>query len=433
MSEITLSGYDTDKKLAAQQVTRGGKTVYIVSLPLNLIPILLPIPDPLKPYEGNRAVRKGHAYEFGLYWLGHADSWTVPPLLVDTSDSLLFEEFATINEGAGGRLGKVILPNYSSKILNILDGQHRILGWNMIQAKLMQDLKDTQELLLNFKRSGTDLDIQNTEKKLKGIRADIARMEREQVTLEIITGVTSSEHKTFFTTIADKAEGINPSERTRLDEVNMTSRVAKELSVKVPLLQGRVDMRKGSVSKKSGNLMSLANVKDIVRHTSFGIKGKVTLAREKEFVDSNAFEIAEHFINAVVESVPKMREIELGTYTPNRLREDSLMGSITVWRCLAGAYHELAVKVIDNRLLEWNGDGHKQFVSMLSDAHKKMRISTEAGEKVLQNKKNWEATGCLNPSGVSLLSRSQDLKNLAALFAAWAKSGTLFEPNRIGK
>jgi hypothetical protein len=357
----------------------------------------------------------------------------VPPLLVDTSDSLKFEQFATINDGAGGKLGKVILPNYSSKILNILDGQHRILGWNMIEAKLMQDLQNTQELLLNFKRSGTELEVQNTQKKLDTIRADIARMEREQVTLEIITGVTTSEHKTFFTTIADKAEGINPSERTRLDEVNMTSRVAKELSAKIAILQGRVDLRKGSVAKKSGNLMSLANVKDIVRHTSFGIKGKVTLAREKEFSDSNALEIAEHFFAAVVGAVPKVREIESGTYTPNRLREDSLMGSITVWRCLAGAYHELAVKVIDNRILEWNSEGHNQFVSMLSEAHKKMRITSEGGEKVLQNKKNWEATGCLNPSGISLLSRSQDLKNLAALFAAWAKSGTIFEPKRMGK
>jgi hypothetical protein len=60
MTEV-LTGYSANKQLAAQQVTRGGKTVYIVSIPINLVPEHLSIPDAIKPIDSNRAVSKAHA------------------------------------------------------------------------------------------------------------------------------------------------------------------------------------------------------------------------------------------------------------------------------------------------------------------------------------------------------------------------------------
>jgi len=429
MAEITLSGYSAEKELAAQQVTRGTKTVYIVSLPIQLIPVLLPIPDPLAPDESNRAVRKSHAEDFGVYWLRQPDSWTVPPLLVDTADTLRFvEEFST---GSGPRLGKLYLPDYSNKILKILDGQHRIYGWNLVREKLMKDLAAAQEMNAQFQRSGTELEKQEVSKKLESIHANIHRMQTEQVTLEIITGVTAVEHQTFFVTIADNALGINNSERTRLDETNMTSRVAKQLVDSLPLLKDRVEKRKGSVGKKSKDLMALANVRDIVRHTCFGIKGKVTMAREKEIIDSNAFEIAEHFFNAVCEAVPMIQDIQNMKYLPMTLREESLLGSVTIWRCLAGSYNDLAVTMVNNKALKWDKSGHDKFILMLSDLYKKMKITPKDGIKSISTA--WAETGCFNPSETAPRSRSQDLKNLSALFTAWAESGTAFQPKSISK
>lgn len=427
MSEITLAGYSPDKELAAQQVSRGGKTVYIVSLPIQLVPVLLPVPDPLRPFDSNRAVRKSHADDFGAYWLKYADSWTVPPLLVDTADSLKFQESFSIANGP--RLGKVTLPDYSNKILRILDGQHRILGWNLVRDKLMRDLEMYQEQFTQAQRTGTELEKQEIEKKLKNVRVSISRMQSEQVTLEIITGVTAAEHQTFFITIADHALGINNSERTRLDETNMTSRVAKQLTDSLPLLKNRVEMRKGSVSKKSKDLMALSNVRDIVRHSCFGIKGKVTMAREKEIVDANAFEITEHFFRAMTDSVPSLAAIVDMKFLPMTLREESLLGSITIWRCLAGAYNDLAVKMVDNKQLIWSRAGHEKFVKMLSELYKRMKITTTDGKKSIQGA--WTETGCFNPNETAPRSRSQDLKNLSALFTQWAENETIFNPKRI--
>jgi hypothetical protein len=429
MAEITLGGYSAEKELAAQQVQRGGKTVYIVSLPIQLVPVLLPIPDPLHPFDSNRAVRKSHADDFGVYWLRNADSWTVPPLLVDTADSLRFiEEFSIAN---GPKLGKVVLPDYSNKILKILDGQHRILGWNLVRDKLMKDLDMAQEQNAQTNRTGTELEKQEIKKRLEAIRFNINRMQTEQVTLEIITGVTNTEHQTFFVTIADHALGINNSERTRLDETNMTSRVAKQLTDSLPLLKDRIEIRKGSVSKKSKDLMALSNVRDIVRHTCFGIKGKVTMAREKELVDANAFEVTEHFFRAMEEAVPAISNIVNMKYLPMTLRDESLLGSVTIWRCLAGSYNDLAVKMVDNKALHWNKQGHEKFVAMLSEVHKKMKITQLDGSKKISS--SWAETGCFNPNETAPRSRSQDLKNLSALFTAWAESGMPFQPKKISK
>ena len=280
MEEVTLAGYASTKDLLAQLVTRGGKSVYIVSLPIQLIPVHLAIPDPTRPIELNRQVSKSHAEAFGDYWLKYPNSWTVPPLLVDCPSGLEFVMDLAIKNGP--KIGRVKLPDYSNQILRTLDGQHRILGWHYVRTKLLKDLEMAQEEFSQVARTGTEIEKQLVQDKLDKIYMNIQRLESEQVTLEIITGVSEREHKEFFTTIADNAQGVNTSERTRLDETNMTSRVAKKLVNNIPLLAGRVEERKAAVGKGSKDLLSLANLRDVVRHTSFGIKGKVTMAREQQ-------------------------------------------------------------------------------------------------------------------------------------------------------
>ena len=427
MEEMTLGGYSDTKDILAQRVTRGGKTVYIVSLPIHLVPVHLPVPDPSKPIEYNRAVSKSHAESFGDYWLKYPDSWTVPPLRVATSSHLDFELKLSIDNGP--KVGVLKLPDYSNKILRTLDGQHRILGWDFMRAKLLRELSGAQGQLSQAKKNGTDLEKQVAQQKLENVKNNLDRMHREQVTLEIITDVSEAEHKTFFVVIADNAKGINPSERARLDETNMTSRVAKKLAENVPLLEGRIEDRKATASKKTKHLMSLANLREIVRHTCFGIKGKVTLAREQQISDDNAFEITQRFFQAMEESVPALKNIAQSTYLPITLRQESLLGSITIWKALAGSYNDLAVTVVDNKFLKWDQDGHQNFIRMMSDVSKKMKITTVDGSKSVAS--SWAATGVFNAGEVSPQSRSQDLKALSALFTAWAKSGIPFEPKRI--
>jgi hypothetical protein len=256
-------------------------------------------------------------------------------------------------------------------------------------------------------------------------------MKKEQITLEIITMVSEVEHKTFFVDIADGALGINPSERARLDEKHMTSRVAKMLTDQIPLLQNRVELRKSTASKTGKDLMSLANLRDITRHVCFGIVGKVTESREAAIKDSNAFEISQYFVNALIESSQKLGKMSDGSYEPSTLKFESLLGSMTIWRCLAGAYHELAVEVVDNKSLRWKEKGHEKFVAMATAAINKMQIVEKDGQRTLDA--GWYQTDCFNPSGLSPLSRTQDLKSLTNLFVSWAESGQVFQPASLAK
>lgn len=429
MTEV-LSGYKPESpKLAAQQVTRGGKTVYIVAMPIALVPEYLRIPEVNKPDKDNRQVSKAHAEEFGLYWRDNPNSWTVPPLLVDCSETLEFKPDYQIEDGPA--LGKVTLPNYANRVLRTLDGQHRIYGWSFIRAQIFEDLAKAKSDKLIADKTGTDIEKQLANRTIQKCEEALDRMKKEQITLEIITMVSEVEHKTFFVDIADGALGINPSERARLDEKHMTSRVAKMLTDQIPLLQNRVELRKSTASKTGKDLMSLANLRDITRHVCFGIVGKVTESREAAIKDSNAFEISQHFVNALIESSQKLGKISDGSYEPSTLKFESLLGSMTIWRCLAGAYHELAVEVVDNKSLRWKESGHEKFVTMATAAINKMQIVEKDGQRTLNA--GWYQTDCFNPSGLSPLSRTQDLKGLTNLFVAWAESGQVFQPASLAK
>ena len=79
-----------------------------------------------------------------------------------------------------------------------------------------------------------------------------------------------------------------------------------------------------------------------------------------------------------------------------------------------------------------NKAGNDSFINMVTELHKKMKITTEInGTKSIIS--NWEKTDCFNPGETAPRSRAQDLRNLSALFTEWAKSGRLFDPATIKK
>jgi hypothetical protein len=70
---------------------------------------------------------------------------------------------------------------------------------------LIKDLEAAQEQNQIAQRTGTAIEKDLATEKLERTRASLQRMQTEQVTLEIVSGVTEYEHKTFFVTIADNA------------------------------------------------------------------------------------------------------------------------------------------------------------------------------------------------------------------------------------
>jgi hypothetical protein len=425
-----LSGYAETKQYAAQQTTRAGKTVYTITMPLSVVPVHLPVPDPVKPYEFNRQVDKGRAQKFADYWEANPDSWAVPPLLLDATNSYQFDP--TFPVGDGLSLGVLNLPDHSRDQLRILDGQHRILGWSLVRRSLIDRESKLTETLQKMGQNGaTKLELQVVQKKLDSVRASLKRLGSEQVTVEIITGVSLADHKTYFVTIADNAKGINKAERVRLDENTKVNKVAKKLAVTHPLLTDNVDPRRVSVPKTSKDLVSLANVADIVRHCSVGIAGKMSLGREVWMPETKIEEIATHFFDAVQQSVPVMSKLAGKTVDAKNLRATYLWGSVTILRTLAGAYFALAVALTDGtETLSWSPQGHQKFIRLLKSLTDDVMTITSTARNGERLSPKWIATGLVPAGSIAPLSRAQDLKALSSLFLAWANSGEAFNPKR---
>src|SRR5699024_3088430 len=140
---FSLSGYDDRKELMAQRYNRAGKSMIMVALPLHFIASHLPIPDPEEPFQGNRRVNGNHAKAFGTYWREN-EKWATPPILLDTMAPLGREFESEFNVG-NVEFGVVRLPHNSNKELQILDGQHRILGWTHIADEISRELHKARE------------------------------------------------------------------------------------------------------------------------------------------------------------------------------------------------------------------------------------------------------------------------------------------------
>lgn len=418
MSDITdlsgLSGYGDKKELLAQRYTLAGKSVFIVALPLNLVPTHLPIPDPDQPFPGNRRVSVSHAVKFGEYWRAN-DKCATPPLLLDTMWPLT-KDFEPKFTAGGVEFGVLRLPHASAKALEILDGQHRILGWTRIHEAMNEEMKAALESYSVAKSAGNAESEAMWMEKIAAIEADLDRMRTEFVTLEILEGLTQEEHKQLFADIANYAKGITKSVTVAFDHRSVLNRVAIQVAEDAPLLEGRVDFEKDRVVGGNEAFISGRNLSDLVRHVAVGIDGRMTARREKTFSETQIENLVTGFIDALTESFPQLKELaDDESISAVDLRETTLLGSPTVLRCLAGAYHDLAVTGLDDDKPVATAAGIKKAKKLFADLAPHMGLPIS---------KEWFETGFFaEKTSKAPSSRAQDLKGLTDTLVGWADDG----------
>lgn len=413
-----LSGYDDKKELYAQRYTLAGKSVYVIAMPLHLVPTHLPIPDPDKPFPGNRRVNVSHAVKFGEYWRSNAKCAT-PPLLLDTMWPLS-EDFSVQATAGGVDFGILRLPHASAQALEILDGQHRILGWTRMHEKLNEELRVYLSNLSTAKSTGNKESEELWQGRINAVKADLDRMRSEFVTIEILEGLSQEEHKQLFHDIATHAKGITKSVTVSFDRRAVLNRVALGLAEEHPLLAGRVDFEKDRLAGSNPNFVSGRNLVDIVRHVVVGIDGRMTNRRESMFTESGLEDLAVGFLDILTESFPELGKLaDDESEDASSVRNDSLLGSPTILRCMAGAYHDLAVKGSDEDNPTASAAGKAKAKKLFSELAPSMGFPISDG---------WFATG-LFPERDSKApsSRSQDLKALTALLVRWADQGAFTE------
>lgn len=417
VENLNLSGYQPYTEVLAQRSTRGSnRETYIISLPLYLIGTYLPVPDPEKPFPGNRRVNRRHAESFGTYWREN-DNWVAPPLLVDTSAPL--DEGFTPHFSAGGvEFGVLQLHQGSTGLFDILDGQHRILGWKLIGDKLTEELKYFRNKLASADREDTDVQ-REWRNKIAEVEASIKRYESEYVTVEILHGLTENDHRQAFNDIATNALGIPKSMTVNFDSRSIINRVAMEAEKNIDLLDGRVEWEKDRVLSRNENLVSGRNLADIIRHLVVGIKGRITQRREDELNESDVYELTIAFFTALIDNFPQIKKIDEGEISVPDLREQDMILSPTVLRVLAGAFHNLAVNSDDPRLLRLDKPGYQKATRLFAN------LSNETAYPLNES---WRDTGVFDEGSKTPGSRAQDLSKLTEIMTSWGENGQIFTP-----
>lgn len=413
---LNLSGYEDRKELLAQRYHRAGKSLFVIALPIHLIPSHMPIPDPDEPFEGNRTVSTTRAAAFGEYWRQNV-KWATPPLLLDTLVPLS-EEFEPRSTVSGVDFGIVRLPHNSSSGLQILDGQHRILGWTIAARKIGEELKRAREDELRAgDRGGTALEIAiHTRTRLQ---AEQDRLRNEYVTIEILEGVTLDDHKQYFHDIATNAKGITKSLTASFDRRSPINRVAMDVAEQHSLLKDRIDFETDTVRGRNENWISGKNLTDVVTALTVGTGLSMTVRRRRLIKDDAVSAVVISFFDALQDQFGHLQQIaddELDTPT---LRTSSLLGSPTILRGFAGAYHDVAV--------DTSTEGSPQ---VLPAGHERMKrlFAALADQMSLPITDAWYDTGLFpNRESAAPGSKAQELRDMAKLLARWARSGEPFE------
>jgi hypothetical protein len=406
-------------EVTAQQIKRLGSTEYLFAIPISLALDLLEIPDPAHPFADNRRVSKKHAMDFGNYWETHPTEWVVPPILLDTSEELRFNQIKRDNEQIA--LVDLMLPADHKNSLRILDGQHRILGWYLKKLELDARLSEATSSYNKAVITGSNSDKLIIQNEIDLLNVHIARLDGEHVSINLIDSLTPKKHQQFFVDIAKNALGINKTVQAKFDSASIINRVTQELIKSHPLFLDRIDLEKTSCSGSNPNFLTVVNVSDISRHACFGVNRMVTAKRENNYKDADLIDTVTTFLDLMVKNVRQLQLIAENRMKPADFREQYMLGSGTIWRCLAGAFYEACVVIDDDEgTIGIDEDQLHKFGKMIKMFSENMELPISS---------QWFAT-TLFPVKRSKApsSRAQDLESMVGLLTAWSRNGRLFFP-----
>lgn len=404
--EATPSGYADGDEYFATKYTQGGRIVYSIELSPAQIASTVEKPDPSTPTRTNRQIKESHANGFKSY-LRTYEKRVIPPLLLRAPRNLLkFEATQTI---PGTAFGKLTIPRLSRHDIEILDGQHRILGIHWEMEALSSEIKEKRSLRYSM---GPDdnpdvaalLDAEIDE--LEGKREALGT---ERVTVQIVVTDDEGEVRQMFADIAINALGISQSVKSRFDQTRVVNRAMSDLVERSGLLKGRTDPDRDRMLGDNPHLVGAQHVADAIRTVLVGIGGRVSNRREDELDDAEVVADALLYVESLSAAFPEYRAVQDGSKTPAALRKESLLGSPVMFRALAGVFHRVTVTGDNRPDSSLVPEVVKLFKSV--GPYMPLPISWKEGSP-------WTGSAALPEGEMSARSRRQDLTEIVDLICA---------------
>jgi hypothetical protein len=297
----------------------------------------LPQPDPERKQPGNRKINLTHAKGFADY-IQERESWVCPSLLLRAPEGEF--EFRVEQEIGGTKLGVLAVPRLARDSLKILDGQHRILGFHLAWKAISDSIQKERENLAVARRNGPDELVKQAERGLARKVSLRDQLASARVSINIIIVDDPEAYKQVFVDIADNAKGVTRTLSARFDRRKVVHR-ALPLVMEHAFLKGRVEEESDRVSSTNPNVLTAKNVADVIRTVQVGSVRRISKRLESELDERTVAEAAERFLDVMEDAFPDLAAVGAGTMAPAELRRESLLGSATMFRVLAGVYYEL--------------------------------------------------------------------------------------------
>lgn len=402
-------GFQAEVELPATRYRQGDLPMYDVIVNVPALTRAVRMPDPAVPLDDNRIVSEPRARRFGIEYVldvSGKHGWICPPLTVriNPGDVKVKQVVAEFADGSAW----VVLTLPAALLWQILDGQHRALGFSKAIEQGHRDIAKLREHIKLAVGNGTPpKHIRESEQKLTELEGRLHKIETSHVSVTMMVA-TSDQGRQAFVDIARNAVGVNPDFTVVLDQRSPVHRIAMDVAETHPLLVDRVESgQAGRISRTSPKLMGAKTVADIV-HASLVGSGRVSkrlhdeISREETRYKAKVVE----FFDSLVAGFTTMQDIIDESTSPETVRRTSLLGSSTMLRVLAIVWHDLREQGISAGSIErfWN------------DLAPKMTIGPNGIE---DTDGVWMPTGAFLPGSAAPQARQGSVTGLASAIRGW--------------
>ena len=413
-SEFGTVGVARRLEVPAFRYRQGGRTQYSTVVSVLEVPTFVARkPDPTKPLDGNRKVDGPRAKRFGEY-VYEESTWVAPAIFVGVPrehNSLEFDK--KIEFGNGSAFGVLSIPSNETQHILIVDGQHRTLGFHTLDEIIDERRRQLLKLIETAQKNDGE-ELSEHRRRYKKLDERIRDLGAEHITVEIVEA-TETERVQIFADIANNAKGIRPDFKVFSDQRDVVNRLSREVATEHPLfVEGGVeDGQSTSMSAKNPNLIGAKNVADVVRAVHVGVIGRVGKRIEDELAKNEvlAARKVKQFLDTMLDSFPELREIVNREITPVELRQKSMLGYGTIYRVLAGVYHDL--KLADEGRTPFSESEIREVFKQIGPKLREIPVA--------DTNEFWMKTGAFTAGANAPQSSSGALRSLNDSLVEWAR------------
>lgn len=408
---VAPTGYSAHDDYLAQRTKQGDRYHYAIALPLVQVPAVLPVPDPGTPLDDNRQVRVKHAQDFAIYVRENPD-WHAGPLTVRTTSGVV--KFTQFEGGDYGtiQLGLLQVPRNARTSFRIVDGQHRVLGLDLLLKQANDELVTAKSVLDKANRNGEPAQaLQLLTQKVQRLEQQLARVQADSIFVDLIIEDSPEKGRQIFVDVANNALGISKAVTNRFDSRKVVNRALNlVLEDDLPLLRDRVDAQLDRITGSNLNLLGASHLAQIISALEVGIGGRVTKVLEHTLDERKLADSTGEFIEIITAAFPEFTKIADGNATPAELRSTSLAVSTTMLRVLAGVHHVLS------------RSGHSAseietfFGQLAPHLAAPVTVGTPSGKLLL----GATTTDAFTDGATAPGARTQQVKELVGALASWA-------------